>query len=163
MYVLYAPLLIVAIAFTTYFLHGWRPISWLLAYFLGVNGVTFVAYIWDKIIACPSKSCLLNWMRLRVPNWVLFWLLGALGGTIGAGLGMAVGNHKTSSDYAKYRAGLGAIFVIQVITGIWLALGDWPVVAALDATIEWAVTAIVQFTSAVVTYVASAWFGASWP
>ena len=155
MSILYAPLLIIGIAVTTFYLQEWNSAPWLLAYFLAVNGVTFAAYVWDKLISHVSDSPFLHWMHLRIPNWVLIWMLGLLGGTIGAAAGMVVADHKTGADYAADRTGLGILLVVQTCAGFWLLTYGSAALEPLSSFIEQMATTITQLTQSLVSEIRS--------
>lgn len=75
----------------------------------GVNLVTFLVYGIDKLKA--------KYGRWRIPESVLLGLA-ALGGSVGAWLGMQVWHHKT--QHKKFKYGVPAIFVAQVALIVWL-------------------------------------------
>ena len=77
-------------------------------YLAVVTVVTFFVYGIDK-----RKSQHKRW---RVPESVLLGLA-AIGGSIGAWLGMQVWRHKT--QHKKFTYGVPAIFVAQVALAIW--------------------------------------------
>jgi uncharacterized membrane protein YsdA (DUF1294 family) len=83
--------------------------AWLAA----INLVTLIAYGYDKSIA-GSK-------RMRVPETVLL-ALGAVGGTLGALLGMFVFRHKTikTSYQVKFWVISGLQLVLAVGYGVFL-------------------------------------------
>lgn len=76
----------------------------LIYYLLGINLLTFLIYGIDKWKAKKDK-----W---RVPEATLL-LLAAVGGSIGAFLGMQVFHHKTK--HKKFLIGVPLILVAQVI------------------------------------------------
>ncbi len=75
----------------------------------GVNIGTFLVYGIDKLKA--------KYGRWRIPESVLLGLA-ALGGSVGAWLGMQVWHHKT--QHKKFKYGVPAIFVAQVALIVWL-------------------------------------------
>lgn len=75
-----------------------------VTFLLVINIVAFFAFGADKWRAKKSK-----W---RIPESTLM-LLALVGGSIGAWCGMRVWHHKTM--HAKFRYGLPAIFIAQVI------------------------------------------------
>ena len=81
----------------------------ILIYLLIINVVTFFAYGSDKYKARHDK-----W---RIPEATLL-LLAAIGGSIGAWCGMKVWHHKTM--HKKFKYGVPAIFILQVVLAIWI-------------------------------------------
>ena len=81
------------------------------AYFLLVNIVTFMAFGVDKF---KSKKG-----RRRIPESSLL-LLAAVGGSVGALLGMEIFRHKTL--HAKFKFGVPAILVVQIALAVYLYL-----------------------------------------
>ncbi len=75
-----------------------------VTFLLVINIVAFFAFGTDKWKAKKGK-----W---RIPESTLM-LLALVGGSIGAWCGMRVWHHKTM--HAKFRYGLPAIFIAQVI------------------------------------------------
>ena len=78
--------------------------SWLLLWILVWNGIAFVLMGLDKGKAKEKK-----W---RIPEKVLF-LAAALGGSIGAMLGMSFFRHKTK--HWSFRLGMPAILAVQIV------------------------------------------------
>lgn len=72
-------------------------------YLLAINVVTFVTYGIDKWKAQHN--------RWRIPESTLLWMA-ALGGSIGAWLGIKVWHHKTL--HKKFRYGVPAIIILQI-------------------------------------------------
>lgn len=72
-------------------------------YILGINVIAFIVYGIDKLKAKRGK-----W---RIPESTLL-LLAAIGGSIGAWLGMKVWHHKTM--HKKFRYGLPLILLLQL-------------------------------------------------
>lgn len=81
----------------------------MLIYLLIINAITFLVYGIDKLKAKKSK-----W---RIPESTLIFLA-AVGGSIGALLGMWVFHHKTKKP--KFFIGVPVILVLQ--TAIVIAL-----------------------------------------
>lgn len=75
----------------------------IIYYLLAINAVAFFAYGIDKLKAKRGK-----W---RIPESTLL-LLAAIGGSIGAWLGMKVWHHKTM--HKKFRYGLPLIILLQL-------------------------------------------------
>ena len=73
-------------------------------YLLAVNLITFFVFGWDK--RCAKKQ------HRRVPERTLF-SLAAMGGSIGALLGMRVFHHKTLHN--SFRFGIPAILLAQLV------------------------------------------------
>lgn len=78
-------------------------------YFLAINFITFIVYGIDKYKAKKAK-----W---RIPEATLL-LMAAIGGSIGAWLGMKVWHHKTL--HKKFKYGILAILLLQIIAIIYL-------------------------------------------
>ena len=75
---------------------------------LALNIITFLVYGIDKFKAQHA--------RWRVPESVLLGLA-AIGGSIGAWLGMMVWRHKTQHN--KFKCGVPLILIIQIGLLIW--------------------------------------------
>lgn len=80
----------------------------LLYYLLAVNLLTFATYGIDKYKACHAR-----W-RVREASLLL---LAALGGSIGALLGMHLFRHKT--QHKKFRYGVPLILLAQVAVAVF--------------------------------------------
>lgn len=80
----------------------------MLIYLAIVNVVAFFAYGIDKWKAQRN--------RWRIPESVLLGLA-AVGGSVGAWLGMRVWRHKT--QHKKFKYGVPALFVAQVALVVW--------------------------------------------
>ncbi len=78
---------------------------------LALNIITFLVYGIDKFKAQHA--------RWRVPESVLLGLA-AIGGSIGAWLGMMVWRHKTQHN--KFKYGVPLILIIQIGLLIWAVL-----------------------------------------
>ena len=85
-----------------------------LIYLAIITMVTFFAYGIDKWKAQHN--------RWRIPESVLLGLA-AVGGSVGAWLGMQVWRHKT--QHKKFKYGVPAIFVAQVAVAVWLLSANW--------------------------------------
>lgn len=81
----------------------------LLPYLLIINVLAFLLYGIDKWKAKRA--------RWRIPESVLLGMA-AVGGSIGARLGMHVWHHKT--QHKKFRYGVPAILVAQLAVLIWI-------------------------------------------
>ena len=82
----------------------------LILYYIGaINLITFLLYGIDKI-----KSKRGAW---RIPEAKLL-LLAAIGGSVGAIIGMHLFRHKTL--HKKFKYGLPLILLIQVVLVVWL-------------------------------------------
>ena len=75
----------------------------LLYYLIAINIVTFIVYGIDKVKAMKGK-----W---RISEATLL-ILAAIGGSIGALLGMKVWHHKTM--HKKFKYGLPLILLVQI-------------------------------------------------
>ena len=82
-----------------------------IAYFLLVNIVAFIAFGVDKFKAKKNRS--------RIPEFTLL-LLAAIGGSVGALLGMEIFRHKTL--HAKFKFGVPAILVVQIVIAVYFCL-----------------------------------------
>ena len=85
------------------------PWALLLLYLLIINLVTFLVFGLDKWKAKRKEKK--DSVR-RVPEKTLF-LLSALGGSVGALLGMKVFHHKTL--HKSFRFGIPAILALQIV------------------------------------------------
>ena len=86
-----------------------NPWALLLLYLLLINLVTFLVFGLDKWKAKRKEKK--DSVR-RVPEKTLF-LLSALGGSVGALLGMKVFHHKTL--HKSFRFGIPAILALQIV------------------------------------------------
>ena len=84
-------------------MNGFGILHVALLYLVAVNLVTFFIYGIDKF---KSKRA-----RWRVPEATLLWLA-AVGGSIGAWLGMKLWHHKTL--HKKFRYGIPLILIAQI-------------------------------------------------
>lgn len=84
----------------------------LILYLLAINIFTFLLYGIDKWKAKRA--------RWRIPESVLLGMA-AVGGSVGAWLGMRMWHHKT--QHKKFRYGVPAILVAQVVLLVWIF---WP-------------------------------------
>ena len=85
--------------------------KYIVIYLLSVNLITFLMYGLDKWKAKKDK-----W---RVPEKVLL-LMAAVGGSIGAFLGMRIFHHKTQKW--KFKLGVPVIFLLQVALVVFILL-----------------------------------------
>ena len=76
---------------------------------IAINLLTFLVYGRDKHLAKRGK-----W---RIPEATLLWMA-ALGGALGAWLGMRVWRHKT--QHKKFKYGVPALLVMQIVFAILL-------------------------------------------
>lgn len=81
-----------------------------LIYLAAINVVTFFVYGIDKWKAKHN--------RWRISEAALL-LLAALGGSIGAWIGMKVWHHKT--QHKKFRYGVPLILIVQIVAVIFIA------------------------------------------
>ena len=86
--------------------------SILLLFLLAINVLTFLLYGIDKWKAKRA--------RWRIPESVLLGMA-AVGGSIGAWLGMRVWHHKT--QHKKFRYGVPATLLAQMVLLAWIF---WP-------------------------------------
>ena len=101
---------------TTIFAVVGSPWALLAVYLLLINLLTFLIFGLDKWKAKRKEK---NERVRRVPEKTLF-LLSALGGSIGALLGMKVFHHKTL--HKTFRFGIPAILALQVVIPVGLYL-----------------------------------------
>lgn len=80
-------------------------------YILGINVIAFLVYGIDKLKAKRGK-----W---RIPESTLL-LLAAIGGSIGAWLGMKVWHHKTM--HKKFQYGVPLLLILQLALGAYLCI-----------------------------------------
>ena len=80
----------------------------ILIYLAVITVVTFLVYVIDKWKAQHK--------RWRIPESVLLGLA-AIGGSVGAWLGMKVWRHKT--QHKKFQYGVPAILAAQVAVVVW--------------------------------------------
>jgi uncharacterized membrane protein YsdA (DUF1294 family) len=78
---------------------------------LAINLLTFLLYGIDKWKAKRA--------RWRIPESVLLGMA-AVGGSVGALLGMRVWHHKT--QHKKFRYGVPAILVAQIVLLVWIVV-----------------------------------------
>ena len=78
-------------------------------YILGINVIAVLVYGIDKLKAKRGK-----W---RIPESTLL-LLAAIGGSMGAWLGMKAWHHKTM--HLKFKYGLPAILLLQLALAVYL-------------------------------------------
>lgn len=83
-----------------------------ILYLLAINVLTFLLYGIDKWKAKRA--------RWRIPESVLLGMA-AVGGSVGAWLGMRVWHHKT--QHKKFRYGVPAILLAQIVLLGWIF---WP-------------------------------------
>ena len=92
------------------------PWGLLAIWLLLINVITFLVFGLDKWKARRKET---HESTRRVPEKTLF-LLSALGGSVGALLGMKVFHHKTL--HKTFRFGIPAILALQIIVpiGLWV-------------------------------------------
>ena len=83
--------------------------SGLIIYLVVINVITFAVYGLDKWKAQQG--------RWRISESSLL-TLAAIGGSVGAWLGMKVWHHKTL--HRKFTLGVPAILLIQIVLWLWL-------------------------------------------
>ena len=101
---------------TTLFAVVGNPWALLGYYLLVMNLITFFVFGFDKWKAKYKEK---HETARRVPEKTLF-LLAALGGSVGALLGMRVWHHKTL--HKSFRFGIPAILILQIVipAGLYL-------------------------------------------
>lgn len=92
------------------------PGGLLAVWLVVINLLTFLVFGWDKWKAKYKEK---HQSARRVPEKTLF-LLSALGGSVGALLGMRVWHHKTL--HRSFRIGIPLILLLQILipAGLWL-------------------------------------------
>lgn len=90
---------------------------WALWLILGVNLLTLLIFLIDKLLACGKKS--------RVPETVLLTLCMA-GGSLGGLLGMTLFRHKVNA-----REHPAFVYVVPVVFWIHLAAGLYFVIRGI--------------------------------
>ena len=80
-------------------------------YILGINVIAFIVYGIDKLKAKRGK-----W---RIPESTLL-LLAAIGGILGAWLGMKVWHHKTM--HKKFQYGVPLLLILQLALSAYLCI-----------------------------------------
>lgn len=93
-----------------------NPWTLLLGYLLVINLVTFLVFGLDK---WKAKRKVKKESVRRVPEKTLF-LLSALGGSVGALLGMKAFHHKTL--HKSFRFGIPAILILQIAAAVFIEL-----------------------------------------
>ncbi len=88
--------------------------KYLLYYICGINAVALIAYGIDKLKAIKESS------RISI---VFLLLLAAIGGSVGAFLGMIIFHHKTRKSYFAF--GVPLIFLTQLAVLIYLINNPW--------------------------------------
>ena len=101
---------------TTLFAVVGNPWALLGCYLLVMNLITFFVFGFDKWKAKYKEK---HETARRVPEKTLF-LLAALGGSVGALLGMRVWHHKTL--HKSFRFGIPAILILQIVIPAGLCL-----------------------------------------
>jgi uncharacterized membrane protein YsdA (DUF1294 family) len=94
-------------------LRRWPETGIVKAWILCMNPVTFLVFGLDKFFATRNAQ--------RVPEKVLF-SLAALGGLVGALLGMLVFRHKTSKRSFQWKLA-GILLAEAVVLGVWFTGG----------------------------------------
>ncbi len=136
MFILFVLLLIPAISIGTVFIQVWLDITWLLAYFVTINVVTFLAYGLDKLMTCIDGMLLFRWLGLPVPSAILLWVLPLLGGGIGAFIGGRLFSHYSSDVYAWYWSAIAGILFVQIVFVVVLYFVRPDLLAGFNTTIE---------------------------
>ncbi len=92
------------------------PLGLALTWLFLINLITFLVFGFDKL---KAKWKVNHESTRRVPEKTLF-LLSAMGGSLGALLGMKVFRHKTL--HKTFRFGIPAILFLQVLVigGLWV-------------------------------------------
>ena len=88
--------------------------GWLAIWLVLINAVTFFVFGVDKLKAKRKEKK--DAVR-RVPEKTLF-ILSAIGGSVGALLGMKIWHHKTL--HKTFRYGIPAILILQILIPVGL-------------------------------------------
>ena len=93
-----------------------EPLAWLVLWLVIINLAAFLTFGLDKWKAKRNEK---KGNVRRIPEKRLF-LLAALGGSVGALLGMKVWHHKTL--HKSFRFGIPAILAVQILlsAGLWI-------------------------------------------
>lgn len=83
----------------------------LIVYLVVINLITFIMYGIDKYKAKKAK-----W---RIPESTLLWMA-AVGGSIGAWVGMRAWHHKTL--HKKFKFGVPAILLLHLALAVYLLI-----------------------------------------
>lgn len=90
---------------------GWKEVmNPILAYMLVINLIAFILYGIDKNKAKKKK-----W---RIPEKTLIGV-GAIGGSVGALLGMYVFRHKTKHWHFRILLPIFLVLQVLIIAGVW--------------------------------------------
>lgn len=87
--------------------------TYVLFYLICVNMLAFTLFGMDK-----SRAVRRQW---RIPEKTLL-LTALIGGSLGAEAGMLCFRHKTK--HARFRIGIPAVIIVQLLIGIGLSLSD---------------------------------------
>lgn len=92
------------------------PWGWLAIWLVVINLATFFVFGLDKLKAKYKEK---HEKTRRIPEKTLF-LLAAVGGSVGALLGMRVWHHKTL--HRTFRIGIPVILTLQIVISLGLYL-----------------------------------------
>lgn len=120
--ILYVPLVFVTAAAATTGLQNTFELPWLVAYLIGINLVAFGFYVWDKWMARFRAFLHLEFLPIRVPTYVLIWMLAFPGGAAGAILAMFLTSHKIGPAEMDFRLRLLRVIGLELALGILLVV-----------------------------------------
>jgi uncharacterized membrane protein YsdA (DUF1294 family) len=105
--------------------HNGTGSGWLVSYLVAVNLVTFVLYVYDKIVSQVLELLHLDWLPLRIPEAVLIWGLAFFGGLPGAALGMAFAGHKTKKAEFQSELSLAGFLSVACAAALYFGITRW--------------------------------------
>lgn len=135
-WLIYSSAMIVGTAFVVRFVHEAFHFPWWFAYLAAINFTTFGLFAWDWLIAPLSNIPVLGWILLRVPNWMLFGLLPAVGGFAGVVGGVGILGHKSSDQYFVMRNWAFGIALLTAMITVLLWRAGSITAETVDATIQ---------------------------
>ena len=88
--------------------------TWIVPALSGVNGLTFLLFLTDKLLACAKRS--------RIPELVLLWFC-FIGGALGGLLGMTLCRHKINPrEHPAFVYGVSVLFWLQLAVGLFFVI-----------------------------------------
>jgi hypothetical protein len=157
-WLIYFLVLYVAAALVAGFMHETWSFPWWLAYLASINLITFGLFVWDWLIAPLSKLAVIGWILLRVPNWMFFGLLPAIGGFVGTVMGVGVLGHKSSDQYERLRNWAFVIASLAVLAVVLLWRNAGLTADNVNAVVENYVLDVTEATTALASRLAAGGF-----
>lgn len=154
-YLLYGPAAIAVTAYVTTVAHSELDRPWWVAYLVAINGVAFLFYVYDKVIARLLGALGLGFLPLRVPEDVLVWGLAFPGGIVGAYAGMYLADHKTGPGTQDFRVNLAKALLAQLVLGFVLFRWAGVPLAEVDSAVERLAGTVLNATQIVLATVGS--------